>query len=72
MGNLGRGRLGKDANPDDDRTNNGFVRLCRFFISASFILKWFVSLNHLKTNNVNCCKADLEIPVSRFYNTMNT
>lgn len=41
-----------------------------FFIYFSFIHGRVIDLEHLKTNNVDCCEADLEIPISKFYDTM--
>jgi hypothetical protein len=72
VGSHGRGRLGEDANPNSDITDNRFLSLYCFFISIFFVLGCFVNLDHLETNDIYCRKADLEIPVSKFYDTMDT
>ena len=71
MGSRSRGRLGEDANPDGDRTDDRFLSLDRFVILVLFfILRRFVNPNLLETNNVYCRKADLEILVSKLYDMM--
>lgn len=65
MGSSNGGRLREDTNPNSNRTDDRFFSFSRFFIS---ILGRFVDLNRLETDNVYCCKVDLKIPVSIFYN----
>ena len=62
MGNRGGGIIERDANPDSDGTEDRF----RVF----FVI--FVDFDPLETNDVYRGKADLEIPVSIFYGTMDT
>ena len=72
MGSCSGGRLGEDANPDRDRTENRFLSLDRFFILALFlVLERFVDLDVLEKNDVYRRKANLEIPVSKFYDMMD-
>jgi len=77
VGSRSGGRLGEDANPDGDRTDDWFLGLVRFFIpvlfialDAVFILRRLVDLDLLETNNVYRRKEDLEILVSKFYDLM--
>ena len=77
MGSRSGGRLGEDANPDGDRTDDWFLGLDRFFIPVFFIaldavftLRRFVDLDLLETNNVYRRKEDLEILVSKLYDLM--
>jgi len=77
VGSRSGGRLGEDANPDGDRTDDWFLGLDRFFIlvlfitlEAFFILRRFVDLDLLETNNVYCRKEDLKILVSKLYDLM--
>ena len=70
MGSRGGGRLGEDANPNSDGTDDRFLSLYRFFIGVFFVLARFVDLDHLETNDVYRRKADLEIPVSKFCDTI--
>jgi len=69
----GRGRLGKDANPDGDRTDDRFLGLDRFFTLVLFFtldVRRFVDPDLLETNNVYRRKTDLEILVSKLYDMM--
>ena len=72
MGSRSGGRLGEDANPDGDRTDDRFLSLDRFVILALFffILRRFVDPDLLETNDVYRRKADLEILVSKLYGMM--
>ena len=54
------GRLGEDANPNRDGTDDWFLSLDRFFVLALFVLGRFVDLNVLKTNDVYRREANLE------------
>jgi hypothetical protein len=66
VGSRSGGRLGGDANPNGDRTDNRFLSLALFFtLSVFFILGRFVDLDLLETNDVYRRKVDLEIPVSK-------
>ena len=77
MGSRSRGRIGKDANPDGDRTDDRFLSLDRFFVLVRFftlgfffILRRFVDPDLLETNDIYRRKEDLEILVSKLYNMM--
>lgn len=73
MSSRGRGRLGKDANPDGDRTDDRFLGLDRFFTLVLFFtldVRRFVDPDLLETNNVYRRKTDLEILVSKLYDMM--
>jgi hypothetical protein len=73
VGSRSGGRLGKDANPDRDRTDDRFLSLALFiiFLTLFFVLERFVDLDHLETNNVYRRKEDLEIPVGKLNDTMD-
>ena len=76
MGSRSGGRLGEDANPDGDRTDDWFLGLDRFFTPILFItldaftLRRFADLDLLETNNIYRRKEDLEILVSKLYDLM--
>ncbi len=77
MGSRSGGRLGEDANPNGDRSDDGVLirglaifsfftfRVDLFF----FILGRFVDFEPLETNDIYRRKADLEIPVRNWNNT---
>ena len=68
VGSRSGGRLGEDANPNRDGTENRFRGLNRFFILALFfLLGRLVDLDLLGTDDVYCRKSNLEIPVSKLY-----
>lgn len=71
MGSRSGGRLGEDANPNGDRTDDRFLSLALFFTLGVFVLGRFVDLDLLETNDVYRRKADLEIPVSKLYDMMD-
>jgi hypothetical protein len=78
VGSRSGGRLGEDANPNGDRTDDWFLSLDRFFIIALFftlgvffVLGHSVDLDHLETNDIYRLKADLEILVSKLYDMMD-
>lgn len=73
MGSCGGGRLREDANPNSDRTDDRFLflSLCRFFIRIFVFLRRFVDIKLLETNDINCRKANLEILMSKFHDTMD-
>jgi hypothetical protein len=72
VGSCSGGRLGEDANPNGDRTDDRFLSLALFFTLGVFVvLGRFVDLDLLKTNDVYRRKADLEIPVSKLYDMMD-
>jgi hypothetical protein len=76
VGSRSGSRLGEDANPDGDRTDDRFLILDRYFILVlffKFTLDVFFILrcpDLLETNNVYRRKADLEILVSKLYDMM--
>jgi hypothetical protein len=68
MGSHSGGRLREDANPNGDRTNDWFLSLALFFtLGVFFVLRHFINLNLLETNNIYHHKADLEIQVSKLH-----
>lgn len=72
MGSSSGGRLGEDANPNRDGTENGLLNLDRFFILALiFVVGCFINLDVLETNDIYRRKANLEIPVSKLYDMMD-
>ena len=78
MGSRSGGRIGENANPNGDRTDDRFLGHAFFFILALFftlgvffVLGRFVDLGLLETNDVYRRKADLEIPVSKLYNMVD-
>jgi hypothetical protein len=71
VGSRSGGRLGGDANPNGDRTDDRFLSLGLFFTLGLYFLRRFVDLDLLETNDVYRCKADLEIPVSKHYDMMD-
>ena len=72
VGSRSGGRLGKDANPNGDRTNDRFISLALFFtLGVFFVLGRFVNLNLLETNDVYCREVNLKIPVSKLYDMMD-
>ena len=72
VGSRGGGRLGEDANPNRDGTEDRFLSLDRFFIlTLFFVLGRFVDLDVLETNYVYRRKANLEIPVSKLYDMID-
>jgi hypothetical protein len=83
MGSRRGGSVGEDANPNGDRTDDRFLSLALFFtiallftpallftLGVFFVLGRFVDLDLLETNDVYRRKADLEIPVSKFYDVI--
>jgi hypothetical protein len=66
VGSRSRGRLGGNADPNGDRTDDRFLSLT---LGVFFILGRFVNLDLLETNNVYRCKADLEISVGKLRGT---
>lgn len=66
MGNRGGGSPREDANPDGDATNDGFLGLGLFFFCGRF-----VELDLLETDKVYTREENLEILVSKLYETMN-
>ena len=73
MGSGSGGRPGEDANPHRDGTEDRFLGLDRFFIlTLLFILGRFADLDVLETDDVYRRKANLEIPVSKLYDTMDS
>ena len=78
MGGRSGGCAGEDANPNSDRTDDRFLNLSLFITIALFfapglffVLRRFVDLDLLETNNVYRRKEDLEIPVSKLYDMMD-
>ena len=71
MSSRSSGRLGGDTNPNCDGTEDRFLGLDCFSTFALFILGCFVNLDILETNNVYRCKANLKIPVGKFYDMMD-
>jgi hypothetical protein len=71
MDSCSRGRLRGDANPNGDRTGNRFLSLTLFFTLGVFFLGLFVLPDLLEMNDIYCCKADLEIPVSKLYDRLH-
>ena len=72
MGSRSGGRLGEDANPNRDGTQDRFLILDRFFILALFfVLGRFVDLDVLETNDIYRRKANLEIPIGKLYDIMD-
>lgn len=72
VGSRSGGRLGEDANPNRDGTEDRFLSLDRFFILALFfVVGRFVDLDVLETDDVYRRKANLEIPVSKLYDMMD-
>ena len=65
-------RLGKDANPHCDGTEDRFLSFDRFFILVLFfVLRRFSEIDGLETDDVYRRKANLEIPVSKLYDAMD-
>jgi hypothetical protein len=75
VGSCSGGRVGGDTNPNGDRTDDRFLQrlsLALFFtLGDFFIVRRFVDLDLLETNNIYRSKADLEIPVSKLYDMMD-
>jgi hypothetical protein len=71
VGNRSGGRIGEDASPNGDRTDDRFLSLALFLTLALFFLGCFVNLDLLKTNDVYRREADLVIPVSKLYDMMD-
>jgi hypothetical protein len=76
VGSRSGGRPGGDTNPNGDRTDDRFLQrlsLALFFtLGVFFILRRFVDLDLLETNDVYRRKADLEMPVSKLYDMMDS
>jgi hypothetical protein len=70
VGGRSGGRLGGNADPNGDRTDCRFLSLTLLFtLGIFFVLRRFVNLDLLETNNVYRCKANLEIPVGKLRGT---
>jgi hypothetical protein len=68
VGSGSGGTVRGDANPDGDRTDDRVLSLALFIVLALFIiLDIFVLDDLLETNDVDCCKTNLEILVSKLY-----
>ena len=65
VGSCSRGSVGGDANPDSDRTDDQVLSLATFTILTFFAV--FILEDFLETNDINHCKTNLEILISKLY-----
>ena len=65
VGSCSGGSVGGDTNPDSDRTDDRVLSLATFTVLTFFAV--FVLEDFLEMNDIDCCKTNLEILISKLY-----